>query len=90
MQLTTARLRDAILSGSDAERECYYWFQDFFHFSGDHMPNSNEIHIEFTTQIALYNKYTKECFFKAAYKQWQAIWDRLFPHVKIRTYKQVI
>ena len=90
LEMNVRFIRDAILTDSDSARESYYWFDDFFTISGDHMPNSKEIHLEYTTLLALYNKYKSECNYKPlAYKQWQDIWDTLFPHVKIRAYKQV-
>jgi hypothetical protein len=90
LEETTERVRAAILSANDASTECYLWFQEFFHFSGDHIPNSNEIHIEHSTHIALYNQYKRECVFALGHTQWKQIWEHLFPHVKMREYKQVI
>jgi hypothetical protein len=78
-----------VLRGGDASRECYFWFEEFFHFSGDHIPNSNEIHIENCSLISLFKLYRGECFNALKFTQWKEIWDELFPHVKMRTYKQV-
>jgi len=89
IKCTKEYIRDAVLTGTDAERECYHWFDEFFKFSGDQMPNSNEIHLESVTFISLYNLYKKECLFEVNYKKWKFIWDELFPNVKMRTYKQV-
>ena len=89
LQETEERIRAGILNSGDAAIEAYFWFKDFFHFSGDHMPNSGEIHIENTRYIALYNQYSRECFHKLGYTQWMEIWKHLFPHVKMREYKQV-
>ena len=89
LKCTKDYIRDAILKGTDAERECYHWFDEFFRFSGDQMPNSNQIHIESVTYISLYNQYKKESFYEVNYKNWKFIWDTLFSNVKMRTYKQV-
>jgi hypothetical protein len=90
LEETKERVRAAILNSGDASTECYKWFEEFFHFSGDHIPNSNEIHIEHSTYLALYNQYKKECVTTLGLSQWKEIWDNLFPHVKMREYKQVI
>lgn len=85
--------RERALSKDDPSHiECVSWFKDFFHFSGDHMPNiaGGGIQIENQLYSDLYNLYLKEVVFKpVCYKEWERIWADIFPHVKMRMYKQV-
>ena len=53
------------------------------------MPNSKEIHLDYVPLKDLYAAYLAETTGHVEYKQWKAIWDNLFPHVKVRVYKQV-
>lgn len=89
LKASRENVRDMILNGSDADRECFYWLDEFFHFAGDHMPNSKEIHLENQPLLALYDQYATEAFSKVEYSRWREIWEQLFPHVKLRVYKQV-
>ena len=82
-------LRAGVLDGSEAQYECCNWFDEFFKFSGDHMPNSNQIHIDNCPIKTLYKQYADECIFKVSYKVWKGIWSELFSHVKMRVYKSV-
>jgi len=90
LEVTEDRLKVMVLAGTMESRECYEWMEDYFNIAGDHMPNSKEIHLENMKILTLYNKYLKEAIFPPlSYKAWRNIWTELFPHVKIREFKQV-
>ena len=82
-------LAGMILPNTDASKEAYYWFKEYFEICGDHMPNSNEIHLESQDKIEIYEVYKRECLHKFHYTHWDWLWTNLYPHVKIRVYKQV-
>jgi len=88
--MTADHLRYSILNGSDEQTECYFWFEDYFKFAGDHMPNSKEIHLDNQPLFRLYNMYKTECLGESVdYTRWRSIWNDLFPHVKMRVFKSV-
>lgn len=83
--------RERALSKDDPSHiECVGWFKDYFYFSGDHMPNGGGIQIEYQLLSDMYNLYLKEAVNKpVCYKEWKRTWREIFPHVKMRIYKQV-
>lgn len=94
IEVTQDILRQNVLDGSDEQIECYYWMDDLLNFSGDAMPNRAtggiaELHLESQSLNKLYAQYLSECVTHVSAKVWKFIWDNLFPHVKIREYKQV-
>ena len=83
-------LRNCLLRDNEGEWAAYYWMEEYFHFTGDHMPNSKEIHLDYVPLNELYATYTSEVVENLiSYTTWKNIWDNLFSHVKIRVYKQV-
>jgi len=65
--------------------------KEYFDIAGDHMPNSKEIHIENSPLIDLYKIYKKDVILQwLSYTQWLSMWTTLFPHVKMREFKQVL
>lgn len=89
LEPTSERLKAMLLPNTTASRECYEWMKEYFTVSGDHMPNSKEIHLENTPLIRLHEQYKRETFYHLQYNAWIKIWRDLFPHVKLRQYKQV-
>lgn len=73
--------------------------QSWFTKMGDQIPNrgNNEIHLELVEKLEIYSEYKAACLsvYKdepeacLSYAKILNVWDKLFPHVKIRVYKQV-
>jgi len=91
LEVTEERIKVMVLPNSDASRACYSWMKEYFEVAGDHMPNSKEIHLENQSILKLYKQYTNQTFSicKLGYTAWRNMWKELFPHVKMREYKQV-
>jgi len=57
------------------------------------MPNSADIHLEKQLKKGIWDEYTADFKFQGrpsfSYDAFCRIWRESFPHVKIRTYKQV-
>lgn len=73
---------------------CCSWMKYFFELMGDHMPNGKgEIHLEIVTKREIYEEYcvdmmgTGNSYVSA--RVFKMLWRNVFPHVKIRRYKQV-
>ena len=68
---------------------------DWFKTTGDFMPNSKEIHLELQQKNEIYLEYQRTCieFYKddtfLSYSRFVTLWEQLYPHVKIRVFKQV-
>jgi len=89
LEVTEERLKVILLPNTSEAIECYHWMKDYFNIAGDHMPNSKEIHLENTPLIRLFETYKRENVFLLSFSSWREIWKNLFPHVKMRMYKQV-
>lgn len=71
------------------------WMDAHFKLIGDHVPNSSsgEIHLEKQEKKSIFNEY--KAIFDASghssvmYGRFTQLWSECFPHVKIRSYKQV-
>ena len=90
LEVTEDRIRRAVLADDPKHFHCYDWLSDFFYFTGDHMPNSKEIHLDNQPLFTLYKLYLSEVFGDFVnFDTWRHIWKECFPHVKLRVYKQV-
>ena len=90
LEETTERIKHSVLNGSYEQHQCYNWLEEFFKYSGDHMPNSNEIHIDNQPLFEIYKLYKSEYLgCTVSMDVWRYIWKECFPHVKMRVYKQV-
>jgi hypothetical protein len=72
---------------------CFAWMQSFFESVGDAQPNHNEIHLE-PCDIKTIHKEYRDAMDDAGqpflqYVAFINMWDKCFPHVKIREYKAV-
>lgn len=71
------------------------WFEEM----GDQIPNrgGKEIHLELVQKLEIYEEYRNACIsvYKdgpdnfLSYAKFVDVWEKLFPNVKIRVYKQV-
>ncbi len=73
------------------EIETFIWFRDHFDLIGDSMPNTDgEIHIDKIEKQDIYILYVNEvgkgCL---TYSSWLKFWKKVFPHVKVRQWKNV-
>ena len=89
LDITDDRIKVMVLPNTEAARECYVWMKEYFNVAGDHMPNKKEIHLDNEPIFKLYDRYKKQTIYHLGYTQWRNIWTELFPHVKMREYKQV-
>lgn len=69
-----------------------YWFESFFEESADNCPNRNEMHMEVMSKAELY--VADQAVFHPGegvltYNHWNEMWKTVYPHVKMRVYKQV-
>ena len=70
------------------------WMSVFFAMVGDQIPNSNEIHLETQEKLEIWAEYVWDMFHlfednALCYSKFLDLWDTVFPHVKIRVYKDV-
>ena len=69
----------------------------WFDTMGDKVPNRSggEIHLELVEKMEIWEEYVGTCTkvyrddTYLSYQRFVKLWDQLFPHVKIRAYKQV-
>jgi hypothetical protein len=86
---TRQNIVSMILPNTEGSIEMYYWMEEYFNLVGDHMPNSNEIHLETMPFKDLHKVYLDESFHKLSAVHFRWVWTNMFHHVKVREFKQV-
>lgn len=74
LEPTRERLKLLLLTNTNEAFECYDWMKSYFDIAGDHMPNSNEIHLENTRLMRLYKVYQSEVQSSFGYNSWITMW----------------
>ena len=92
--LTHQQRSAMVLPKAEGSLHLYCWLEEFFGFVGEHMPNSNEIHLDnATVKLTVHKLYKTECLAfqmsPLSYNRFLEIWCLCFPYVKIREYKGV-
>ena len=79
-----------LLPNSTESIDCYSWMRQYFNDYGEHVPNSDQIHLEHVPIKSIWEEYTDDPGQSdtVSYKQFVTIWVKCFPHVRIREYKQ--
>jgi hypothetical protein len=92
LDVGVSEARSGLVRASFSHIDAYLWMENYF-YQFEHQPNSNEIHIDATWKVSIYNEYlaststTSEA--KVSLSQFKEIWLALFDIVKIRKIKRV-
>jgi len=92
LDVGVSEARSGLVRASFSHIDAYLWMENYF-YQYEHQPNSNEIHIDATWKVSIYNDYVasstaiKEA--KVSLSQFKEIWLALFDVVKIRKIKRV-
>lgn len=84
--------RSGLVRASFSHIDAYLWMENYF-YQFEHQPNSEEIHIDATWKVSIYNEYLESISptnaSKVSLGQFKEIWLALFNIVKIRKVKRV-
>jgi hypothetical protein len=84
--------RSGLVRASFSHIDAYLWMENYF-YQFEHQPNSEEIHIDATWKVSIYNEYLESISTTNASKislgQFKELWLALFNIVKIRKVKRV-
>lgn len=92
LDVGVSEARSGLVRASFAHIDAYLWMENYF-YQFEHQPNSEEIHIDSTWKVSIYNDYltaiTSMNESKISLGQFKEIWLALFNIVKIRQVKRV-
>ena len=84
--------RSGLVRASFSHIDAYLWMENYF-YQFEHQPNSEEIHIDATWKVSIFNEYLESISTTNASKislgQFKELWLALFNVVKIRKVKKV-
>lgn len=84
--------RSGLVRASFSHIDAYLWMENYF-YQFEHQPNSEEIHIDATWKVSIFNEYLESISTTNASKislgQFKELWLALFNIVKIRKVKRV-
>ena len=79
-----------LIPNSVSALDAYDWMHEYFNSFGEHVPNSDQIHLEYTPVKSIWEEYLEDSFGAetVSYSYFVRLWHKCFPHVRIREYKQ--
>ena len=92
LDVGVSEARSGLVRASFSHIDAYLWMENYF-YQFEHQPNSEEIHIDSTWKVSIYNEYlastTSMNESKISLSHFKEIWLALFNIVKIRQVKRV-
>ena len=92
LDVGVSEARSGLVRASFSHIDAYLWMENYF-YQFEHQPNSEEIHIDSTWKVSIYNDYlaatTSLNETKISLSHFKEIWLALFSIVKIRQVKRV-
>ena len=92
LDVGVSEARSGLVRASFSHIDAYLWMDNYF-YQFEHQPNSEEIHIDSTWKVSIYNEYlastTPMNESKISLSHFKEIWLALFNIVKIRQVKRV-
>lgn len=98
IELTTQQLQAMKISNSPESLHAYGWMDWYFNLVGDKMPNKDQIQLETQFMSDVHEEYVEHQKLSKSpqvsnnimcYESFYRLWKAIFPHVRIREYKNV-
>lgn len=95
IQLSRDEVAASVLPSGEGAVNCYVWLKEYFGNCGDDQPNRNQIHLDHTTKLEIYDEYVFDLRLAEhddrsllSYSSFvNDVWNTCFPYVRIREYK---